>query len=744
MNKKLLSVLICVLLVFVSICIVSCGNDGVDTSGTTNTDTSTSTNTDTGNQETPPEPELPTECTVTFSLGNGEADIVETVKYNEVLRKIPTDPQRTGYQFKGWLCNGKTWIPAKVTENITVVASWSPNNNTLAFLPNGADNTMDPMVIASDATVKLNACTLTKKGADFLGWATEEDGEVVYLDGADFTMGTEKFNHLYAVWSNATYEITYELNGGTNAEGNPTEYTMDSPVSFSDASKEGYTFEGWTYNGEILESTEGLAEDITLVAKFELIRFNINYVMLEGAANGSNPTDFNREDEITLADPFLAGYDFIGWFADEALTVPFTKIALGTEQDVTVYASFKILPFTITYIVPDALTNNKDNIAEFTVNTEFTFLDPTVNAKGYSFTGWYLADTNVKVEALTPNSYFTSITLEARYELTNYKITYATEGIAMPSDAPTTYTVLDSSDSYVLPTDLTKFGYAFGGWYTSHPDNYTYENPVEKIEIDPENPTDITVYAKFTLQTYTITYVLGDLAGTTHTNPTTFDVVNPVTFTEPTTATLGYTFINWYLNPEKTMKVTTTEGIGENITVYARWVEGDNKPTTLVKADDISEIFASPGNPAIDNGLTLFDGKKESVGIYGGGNVEWYGMAGDSLTIIFKEELDVLCVTAFGVGNWSLSTHTFYDKDGNVTYVKEGFVFNGTDVNTGWDEDGDGDNFVFEPSEELPSIKVKKIVILLTENKWNSATTNKFCEYEIEIENPNYVDPDAQ
>ena len=563
-------------------------------------------------------------------------------------------------------------------------------------------------------------------------------------------MGTEKFNHLYAVWSNATYEITYELNGGTNAEGNPTEYTMDSPVSFSDASKEGYTFEGWMYNGEILESTEGLAEDITLVAKFELIRFNINYVMLEGAANGSNPTDFNREDEITLADPFLAGYDFLGWFADEALTVPFTKIALGTEQDVTVYASFKILPFTITYIVPDALTNNNDNIVEFTVDTEFTFLDPTVNAKGYSFTGWYLADTNVKVEALTPNSYFTSITLEARYELTYYKITYATEGIAMPSDAPTTYTVLDSSDSYVLPTDLTKFGYAFGGWYTSHPDNYTYENPVEKIEIDPENPTDITVYAKFTLQTYTITYELGDLAGTTHTNPTTFDVVNPVTFTEPTTATLGYTFINWYLNPEKTMKITTTEGIGENITVYARWVEGDNKPTTLVNADHISEIFSSPGTPEQANGLALFDGKKEAEtgvgGMYCAGPGEWYGMAGSTLTIIFKEEIEVHNVIAWGVGNWSKSSHTIYDKDGNVTFVREDFVFNNTELGRGCDGDGNGgeNHYLFKGTEDTPTIKVKKIEIKLTENKWNSQYTNKFCEYEIEIENPNYVDPDAQ
>jgi uncharacterized repeat protein (TIGR02543 family) len=216
-------------------------------------------------------------------------------------------------------------------------------------------------------------------------------------------------------------------------------------------------------------------------------------------------------------------------------------------------------------------------------------------------------------------------------------------------------------------------------------------------------------------------------------------------FVAPTAT--GYSFINWYLDPEKTIKIKATEGLAEDITVYARWVEGDNEPTMLVTNDNIQDVFANPENVAANNGWVLFDGEKEAEvgfdGLYGAGAGEWYGMTGDSLTIIFKEELEIQSIIAWGIGNWSLSTHTFYDNEGNVVYVKEDFAFNGLEIHNGYDEDGDGDNYVFEPTEEMPSIKVKKIVILLTQNKWDSLYTNKFCEYEIEIANPNYIDPDA-
>ncbi len=736
MNKKILSLVLCMLLVLVAVFAVSCGNDNTDTGTNTDTnDTSTGTNTDTN---TDTGTVTPTECTVVFVLGNGEKDIDMTVDYNDVIRKMPSEPTRVGYEFKGWLYNEKNWIPGKITEDMTIVASWKPNNNNLAFVPNGAENTMDPMVIPSDTTMKLNECTLVKFGYEFLGWSTEKDGEVVYADGADFTMGTDKYNTLYAVWAPDTYSITYELDGGTNSESNPTSYDIDTLVTFEAASKEGYTFAGWTLDGEAITSTEGLGKDITLVANYALIRYNINYVGVENATN-NNPSDFNVEDEIVLENPEREGYEFLGWFLNEECTVPFEKIALGTDNDVTVYASFKILPFEITYELPEGVTNNENNISEFTVETEFTFLAPTISQKGYAFDGWFIKGTDTKLEALVPGEQNGDITLEGRVSLINYKIIYATDGVEMPQGTIYSYTVNDSSSTIVLPT-LEKNGYSFGGWFYSHPEDGVWETPVENntFVIDPQNPRDIKVFAKLTIDTYYITYVLGDeVSGVvvTNDNATSYDINNHVEFAPAVTA--DFSFIGWYINPEKTSKITTTEGYAENLTVYAKWVKGENLPTKLVTEDNIFEIYANAGNAAADNGYALFDGKKESTGFYNGGNLEWYGKGiGDTLTIVFKEEIEVHLVYGYAIGNWTKSEHTFYDAQGNEVFKLPELI-----ANTG---DGAVTQYVvFEANDNQAPVKVKEIVIKLTELKWPDAPTwftHKICEYEVFMKNPDYIE----
>lgn len=72
-----------------------------------------------------------------------------------------------------------------------------------------------------------------------------------------------------------TYQIVYELNGGSNSINNPTQYTTKSEtITLEDASKDGYTFVGWTTE-TIKEPTKGLQiptgfkGDITFFANWE-------------------------------------------------------------------------------------------------------------------------------------------------------------------------------------------------------------------------------------------------------------------------------------------------------------------------------------------------------------------------------------------------------------------------------------------------------------------------------------------
>ena len=85
----------------------------------------------------------------------------------------------------------------------------------------------------------------TKNGYEFDGWECEGAGSRIDPTTKVFTMGTEDAK-IKAKWKAIDYTITYELGGGTNGEGNPGTYTVESDVFLEEPTRTGYTFTGWT------------------------------------------------------------------------------------------------------------------------------------------------------------------------------------------------------------------------------------------------------------------------------------------------------------------------------------------------------------------------------------------------------------------------------------------------------------------------------------------------------------------
>lgn len=72
------------------------------------------------------------------------------------------------------------------------------------------------------------------------------------------------------------YTITYQLDGGKNAKGNPAEYTIEtSDIRLKDPVKTGYTFEGWytdaQYTQKVSVISKGSIGDVTFYAKWKSI-----------------------------------------------------------------------------------------------------------------------------------------------------------------------------------------------------------------------------------------------------------------------------------------------------------------------------------------------------------------------------------------------------------------------------------------------------------------------------------------
>ena len=123
----------------------------------------------------------------------------ETYQEGSVVAFTPPSG-RTGYTFTGWT---PAAITADMTGAQTVTAGWRANAYQIAYYANGGSGTMTATDCEYDKEGEIAANGFTRSGYVFKGWATEENGEVVYQPGDKVTNLTSNAGgvvRLYAVW----------------------------------------------------------------------------------------------------------------------------------------------------------------------------------------------------------------------------------------------------------------------------------------------------------------------------------------------------------------------------------------------------------------------------------------------------------------------------------------------------------------------------------------------------------------
>ena len=123
--------------------------------------------------------------------------------------------------------------------NVVLRAKWMPNTYTVKFNPNAGSGDMLAMSLTYDIATNLTSNAFVRVGYKFDGWATEEDGERVYRDGASVVNlardnGAE-FN-LYARWAKKKYSINYHSNYGIDTVRTDDEVQYGKPVTILDGS----------------------------------------------------------------------------------------------------------------------------------------------------------------------------------------------------------------------------------------------------------------------------------------------------------------------------------------------------------------------------------------------------------------------------------------------------------------------------------------------------------------------------
>lgn len=150
-----------------------------------------------------------------------------------------------------------------------------------------------------------------------------------------------------------------------------------------------YTSVGWTEGSHCSTCGDVLIaqEEIPVLKKDEYyITYNITYndsYLQSIEIKNPNPSVYTAQDGLRLAEPEVDGYIFEGWYDGQGASAnKVTEIAVGATGNITLYAHWTKVKYTVTFNSPLAETSSK----VYTVDTGATLTNPSYY--GYTFVGW--------------------------------------------------------------------------------------------------------------------------------------------------------------------------------------------------------------------------------------------------------------------------------------------------------------------------------------------------------------------
>jgi len=256
------------------------------------------------------------------------------------------------------------------------------------------------------------------------------------------------------------------------------------PKSFTP--QPGYKFSQWKGN------YSNIRKDETVLAVYTAITYKISYELNGGkniVTNTANPTKYTvEEDDIILKEPENSNKDikFLGWYKDRAYTQPITTIPKGSYGNLTLYAKWEPLVFTVTF-----LDSTDEILSQVKVEEGEDAAPPSDAAvpEGY-IRSWEGNYKNVQQDE----------TVKVVYTPIVYPISYELGGGENNAANPVQYTI--ETDDFSLEMPVPPSGsLVFAGWYSDS----ECTQPVASITKGSYG--DLIFYAKWETKVFTVTFV---------------------------------------------------------------------------------------------------------------------------------------------------------------------------------------------------------------------------------------------
>ena len=527
------------------------------------------------------------------SLEEGKTNPEEyTVESEDIVLNKPT---KEAYVFSGWTGTELNGIVENVTiakgstGNREYIANWTTSDYTITYNLNGGTATGNPNTYTIESA-DINLNKPTKFGYTFTGWTgtelTDKTEEVLIAKGS-------KGNREYtANWTPTVYTITYQ--GLTQEEeialNNPTEYTIETqaitlnnPQDRRDSDNDlTERFIGWRENVSVSTNITIPAELGNKIYEAVWVEvdpnvYTVTYNLNGGTVSTENRTTFTKFDTFTLNNPSKRGYTFSGWTGSNG-TTPETAVTVptGKRENLSYEANWTEDRYTITYNLDGGTAENP---REYTVNSsDITLNRPTKT--GYTFTGWTGTDLIEKTMDVTiPTGSIGNREYTANWQANTYSVIFdRNTGSGSMANQAMTYDV----EANLNTNEFTKTGYTFAGWNTKADGQGTHYRDGDAVSnLASEQGAEVTLYAEWTPNTYTIVFNKNDDAATgTMANQTiTYDTA--ANLTPNAFEKTNYKFVRWntqadgqgviYRDGQEVLNLTAEDGA--TINLYAEWKE---------------------------------------------------------------------------------------------------------------------------------------------------------------------------
>lgn len=386
----------------------------------------------------------------TLTLNSNDQKSTVPYRYGDNLDRLNDAPTRLGYTFGGWYTD-KTCT--------------SGNEFAATTMP-AADITLYAKWVPDDINYFL---VLRKEGADGK-WSqttetrTGETDETVAIDPAEFLTEAEK--GIYTIPETVQYTVSAEDSGTVSISYARKRFSLTYNLNAADA--------GWVSDPGVGQYRLGAA--LKLLTQSYVTR---------------------------------AGYTFDGWYTDANCTTAFTAATMP-DHDVTLYAKWTAqggISYTVEHYQQN-VTGDEYTLADTESKTGATDQPTAAESKPYpGFTAQSFEQKTVEGNGNT--------VVKVYYTRNEYTLTYDLNG----SDASWTDSAENKfhTDRYgaavTAPSanDLSRAGYAFGGWYTDA--GCTTEFTAATMPAE-----NITLYAKWNAGevNYTVNYYLQNVDGMTY------------------------------------------------------------------------------------------------------------------------------------------------------------------------------------------------------------------------------------